>query len=164
MKIIKKIALIAIPIVVIIVAIFLIIYLLGDCNGGKGTVSIESNGKVSEEYTVSNLKMYPGSQEVNELLIKSKVSGNFEIDLEFSEITSGELKNFVMVEVLFDGELKANERLSSLLDGNKITFGCEINSSSRSSLIIIYKMPIETGDTAQDTTASFNVGLKIDKK
>ncbi len=164
MKKTKKILFIAIPILVTVVATFLILYFLGDCNGNKGTVTIDKDGEVSEEYVITNLALYPGSQELMELNVKSKLSGNFEVALEFSEIDDGGLKNFITVEILFDGEVKVIKNLYELLDGNKITFDCKINSSIRSNLKIIYKMPIETDDTAQDTTASFNVGLKIDKK
>lgn len=164
MKKTNKILFVAIPIVVTILAIFLILYFLCDCNGNKGTITIDKGGEVSREYVVTNLALYPGNQEVTELNVKSKLSGNFEVTLEFREINDGALKNFVTVEVLFDGEVKVIKNLCELFDGNKITFDCNISSSSRSNLKIIYKMPIETGDTAQDTTASFNVGLKIEKK
>lgn len=158
----KKIIAIAIPVLILIVAVILIIYLLSDCNGVDGTIVIESDGVASEEITVENLELYPGDCKTVELAILSKVSGTYNFSLKFNEVADGGLKQFVIVDVYYDDEIISSETLSSLLGGKDINFDCNVEVSTRSVLKIIYKMPIETDDTAQDTTSSFIVALKIE--
>ncbi len=160
----KTIIIIAVSLVVLIISLILILYLLGDCNGVDDRVMIDSDGVVSEEYEVNSLELYPGADHKFEVSISTKVSGNFNVTLNFSEISDGGLKPFIIVDIIYNDELVKSERLSTLLNGDAITFEGEVKTSRSSNLKIIYKMPIETDDTAQDTTASFNVGLKIDRK
>lgn len=114
----------------------------------------------SLEFSANGLK--PGDVREYTINLKGKSSGNYTLNLDFAEVKEGALKNFVDV-TLEQGETHYTYKLCELLEGKTVSFTCKIGVTNATVIKVIYSMPIETGNEAQNATADFAINLTAEK-
>ncbi len=145
-----------------IMAIILIFYVEEDLPRLSETVIVTSDGVLEETLVVDDLTINPGEKRECVIFLKSELDTDFDVTLKFEESFDGGLKPFIDVEI-FSGDKKAySGSLTELLSGQAVEFNEDL-SNKPTLLKIVYKMPVQTGDEAQNTTASFYIRLKIQK-
>ena len=78
------------------------------------------------------------------------------IIMEFSEREDSPLADFVRVKILVKGEEVCDELLVDLLNGAEVTFEGDLYSEEIE-VTLVYYMPTEVGNEAENTDAWFNV-------
>ena len=161
----KSITLLLVSMVLIsVMAISLIFYVEGDVPRLSETVTVSSDGVAEETLTVQSLTINPGETRECYVFLRSELSGGFLVKVTFDEISDNGLKPFVNVIVYIDDEAVYDGPLTDLLANTAVSFLENLDDSAPSILKIQYKMPVETGNDAQGTTASFYIKIKIEKE
>ena len=145
-----------------VMAIILIFYVEEDLPRLCETVTVTSDGVLEETLVVDALTINPGDKRECVIFLKSELDTDFDVTLKFEESFDGGLKPFIDVEIFSGDERVYIGVLAELLSGQAVEFNEDL-SNQPTLLKIIYKMPVQTGDEAQNTTASFYIRLKIQK-
>lgn len=145
-----------------VMAIILIFYVEEDLPRLSETVTVTSDGVLEETLVVDDLTINPGEKRECVIFLKSELDTDFDVTLKFEESFDGGLKSFIDVEIFSGDERVYIGVLAELLSGQAVEFNEDL-SNQPTLLKIIYKMPVQTGDEAQNTTASFYIRLKIQK-
>ncbi len=146
-----------------VMAISLIGYFTGGAEKLSETVIVEGDGVVDKTLSVSSLTLNPGEEVEYEILLKSEIDGSFTVSLDFIEMVDGGLNSFVNVEISSNDNAVHDGTLRDLLSSTAISFEEILDAKAPVKIKITYKMPVETGNEAQGTTASFNIRLIIQK-
>ncbi|MBR2322030.1 MAG: hypothetical protein IKA54_00335 [Clostridia bacterium] len=161
----KSIALLFVSMILIsVMAISLIFYVEEDVPRLSETVTVSSDGVAEETLTVQSLTINPGETRECYVFLRSELEGDFSVKVTFDEICDNGLKPFVDVIVYIDDEAVYDGTLTNLLANTAVSFLENLDSETPSILKIQYKMPVETGNDAQGTTASFYIKIKIEKE
>ena len=80
----------------------------------------------------------------------------------FDEVTDGGLKNFIIVTIKNGDTVIYEDGLTQTLSGDNVVFNCDIKANETYVLDIKYLMPIEAGNDAMNTRASFNIEFTIE--
>lgn len=161
----KSITLLLVSMVLIsVMAISLIFYVEGDVPKLSETVTVSSDGVAEETLTVQSLTINPGETRECNVFLRCELSGGFLVKVTFDEIADNGLKSFVDVIVYIDDEAVYDGTLSDLLAGTAVSFLVNLDAETPSILKIKYIMPVDTGNDAQGTTASFYIKIKIEKE
>ncbi len=156
--------LIILSIVTLVCIIFFILCTFYVCNrdGFRKEISIVKDETTVDNMKITALNLHPGDSVDYEVVFKSTASGDYQIVLDFSETLDGGLKDYVIVSIV-DGDKKVLEKsLTEVLAGGDITLNCEIKAYNPYSIYIKYLMPVDTGNDAMSTNASFEIEFTID--
>ncbi len=146
-----------------VMAISLIFFVKTDVPKLSETVTVSSDGVAEEALTVQSLTINPGETRECYVFLRSAMDGKFKANLTFEELNDGGLKSYVNVELFLNDQSVYDGSLTDLLLGTPVTFNTDLDATDHTLLKITYKMPVETGNEAQGTTASFDIRLKIEK-
>lgn len=141
----------------------MIFYITGEETKLSQTITVSVDGVVNETLIVDDLEINPGEKREWNIFLKSHVGGKFKTLVSFEEIADNGLKQFVNVEISFNEQAVYDGTLTDLLSGSTVSFNNELDNSNSNVLKIIFKMPVETGNEAQKTTADFHVKVEIEK-
>ncbi|MGN1093712.1 MAG: hypothetical protein ACI4SC_01885 [Candidatus Neoclostridium sp.] len=116
-------------------------------------VEISLDGETTRDLRVDISNIVPGSSHQYDILLTASNAREYSVVLKF--VGDGEIKDYVDIEIITDGENLAGEkkRLADLL-GNEVALG-----KGASRITIVYSMPLETGNEAQSTEAWFDIEL-----
>lgn len=128
-------------------------------------ITVSKEGRTTSTVEVNNLVLYPATSRTYTVHLRCKASGTYHISLSYEEKNNGGLKPFVNVTVKAGGQTQWSGTLEDLLAGNATpTFSGELQEKDSFDVQIIYEMPGEVGNEAQDTFADFDVHFTIEKE
>lgn len=161
----KKLHLILIAVVAVLLAgVVMLAVVLFNNNEFIKNITLSPDGTTSEKLEFSANGMGPGGKPREYTInLKSKLSDRYIVTLEFEETEEGTLKNFVNVTLQFGDEEPTTYLLAELLDGQTVTFECNINSGATFSIKVTYAIPSEVGNEAQGATADFDIILTAER-
>ena len=125
-------------------------------------VTLNDSGTTQETLEMSANGLTPGDVREYTLNFKSQSSGSYMLNFQFVELSDGALKDFVKVTLLCD-DSSATYNLSDLLGGEVATLKVKVVSKQNCVVKVIYEIPIEVGNEAQNATADFTVNLTAEK-
>ncbi len=123
-------------------------------------VQIDENKTQSVEF--QNLRLVPGEQCEYKILLSKAGTKTYDLKLNFVEkevVEVKELKNYVRVKILADGQEVCDEILATLFENDEIILPIESSKEKRTELTIVYYLPIEVGNEAKNAHASFELLL-----
>ncbi|MGN1078138.1 MAG: hypothetical protein ACI4ST_06440 [Candidatus Gallimonas sp.] len=131
----------------------------------KSKIEVKIDGVTEETLSVKELELNPSGTKEYEIELFCAAEGEFGVELIYTEKRDGGMKNFVRVTVLSGGDVAYEGGLSALLDeGERVSFDCTLAADKAVKVVIRYSMPAETGNEAQNTSAAFDVTVRIRKK
>lgn len=146
--------------VYVLIGIAFFFYIRTVQNDFPKEITVEVNGTTTSLLKIGEFNLKPGEDREYVVNLKSKVSGDYKINLDFTEITYSELKRFINVEIIVRDDESYYRTLSELLDSEeKIEFMSSLKWDMATRILIRFHMPIEVGNEAQGTVADFNVVL-----
>ena len=113
---------------------------------------------------VPSLKLVPGGEEEYEVGVKCEATGLYEVEISYHERSDGGLKAFVNAFVSLGDEQASEKALAELIGGEPLVFDWTFEEGEAMPLRIRYEMPFDVGNEAKNTSASFDVKIKITKK
>ena len=151
-------------IITIVCLIFFILATIFTCssNGFEKQIVLERDGKTVENMQIKELGLHPGESVDYKVLIKTKATGTYRVSMDFDEIEDGGLKNFIIVTIKSGDTVIYEDGLTQTLSGDNVVFNCDIKANETYVLDIKYLMPIEAGNDAMNTRASFNIEFTIE--
>ena len=129
-------------------------------------VCVELDEGEKEVITFDSLALLPGEEETYKISLYTSVVGDSDVSLEFSEDTSveGNLKDFLFVRLIVDGETLYDELLSSVLARGAITVDGKLSEDTPFEFSLTYYLPEETGNEVQGATAAFTLSVWASNK
>lgn len=151
-------------IVTTICIIFFILSLAFTCGTGgfKKEITIVQDGVTIDNMEIKALQIHPGESVDYQVWLNSKASGNYSLVMKFNETVDGGLKEFITVNII-DSSYNVIKGLDEILSGDQVEFVCGITADKPYIIDVKYKMPIQTGNEAMNTNASFNIEFVIQK-
>ena len=128
-------------------------------------ITLSKEGATNATLCVQNLTLCPSTSRTYTVHLKCKASGTYRILLDYEEKNDGGLKPFVNVTVRVGGEDAWQGTLAELLDGQTVpTLTGELQAKEPFDVQVIYTMPEQVGNEAQDTFSDFEIHFIIEKE
>lgn len=142
---------------------FFVISLISTCanNGYEKEIIIVQDGETVEDMQIKGLEVHPSESVDYKVLFKAKVTGTYNINMDFTEVEDGGLKEFIVVTIKNGDTLIYEQSLLETLSGEAISFDCNITANEPYVIDVKYKMPIEVGNEAMNAKASFDIKFTI---
>lgn len=158
---------ITIPIIIICIAVVVTlcfwVFLINAYQKFPKTVKVSADGVTEETFTVTGLTLYPSQSKEYSIDLICDVTGDFQVDLFYSETADGGLKDYVNVTVS-SGEYLFEGGLADLYASDSgVSSQSTIWASNPTTVSIVYAMPSGVGNEAQNTYSTFDVLLRIRK-
>jgi hypothetical protein len=102
--------------------------------------------------------LIPGESTEYTLYLSTSDGSTSHVTMEFSEQDDSPLGDFVRVKILVNDEELCDELLADLFGGNDVTISGDI-SSDEFKVTLVYYMPEEVGNEAENAEAWFNVNI-----
>lgn len=127
---------------------------------GQDVVKVDLKEGEPAVIEFNELSLIPGQKIEYNLKVAEEISGAFDLELAFNEISESPLKNYVYAKVEADGEQVCNLLLAELLDESK-TFSlyCENDGVGSYDIKITYYMMLDVGNEAMEAEANFDLTL-----
>ena len=149
-------------------ALVLSVFVLGGAALWGWTVSTEDERSVVEVHleegkteTVSfeNLCLVPGEQCEYELSFRKGTADRYDLSFDFAELKEGTLKKYARAKIESKGETLYDSLLFDLLEEESLSFTVDFKEKINTELKIIYYLPIDVGNEAQNAEALFELRL-----
>ena len=124
-------------------------------------VTLNDDG-VEQELEMSANGLIPGDSREYTLNLKGQSTGDYSLNFAFVVLNDGALKDFVKV-TLQCGDKSDTYNLSDLLGGQVATLKIKTIAKQTTVVKVIYSIPSEVGNEAQNATVDFTVNLSADK-
>ena len=125
-------------------------------------VTLDDNQVTHDSLNFSVNGLLPGQERGYTVNLKGTRSGNYAVSLEFVEKNEGALKNYIDVTVRC-GENERIYKLSELLGGTTVSITCKVTAAQPTVIQVIYTIPQEVGNDAQNATADFVINLTAEQ-
>ena len=159
----KKYVLPIAAVMLLIVGVALLITVLTTANDDVvQDITLSANDITRESLEFSANGLMPGDVREYTINLKGKSAGSYNVMLDFGVVEDGALKNFVDVTVQ-QGDRAHTYKLYELLDGKPVSFNCRIGSMQATVIKVIYSMPAEIGNEAQNASVDFAINLTAEK-
>lgn len=134
-------------------------------NPGRADNVLDIDLSIGGQYRVefSELDLIPGESAEYDVNLSSDINVEALVTLEFKrtdESAAGvaELAKYSYVRITHENEVLCDSLISEFLDNEtRVTFECAIGTDSPCNLKIMYYMPSEVGNEAQNAEASFEL-------
>lgn len=125
-------------------------------------VGLDSDGEIIE---FRDLEMHPGDSVEFDLAITHEVEGECQLSLDFIdsapvEVTNN-LKNYIKVIIIFNGDKIFEDDLVKVIDTELAPITCVLDEKKPVEMKIIYLMPIEVGNEAENAEAFIDLAIKV---
>ena len=144
-----------------LIAVGITIYMIAS---GKGdyffSIRIDDQEDMLE---FEGIGLVPGEELEYTVELDGRLNNVSHLDFRFVAEEEQPLAEYVYAKVYIDGELKCDELLSALLQKSKTVIECSLSKGESRELKIIYYMPIDVGDEAKRTEATFALYVKMSR-
>ena len=124
-------------------------------------VGLDGDGETVEFH---NLQMHPGDQVEFELALTNEVEGECQLTLDFIDSAPegiNNLKDYIKVIIIFNGEKVYEEELASVIERQLAPIDCVLDKKKPVEMKIIYLMPIEVGNEAENAEAFIDLKITV---
>lgn len=124
---------------------------------------IEVSVKPDETNAIEFEKLYlrPGESCEYTLSLISEYEQAYSLVLQFEDRKPDmTLKNYAYLRMEKDGEVLCDTRLSELFERERISFAIDFTDGTKNEIHIVYYMPEDVGNEAQNTEADFKLLVK----
>ena len=121
-----------------------------DLDAGGGTVEFE------------NLCLIPGESCEYTVSLESDMASECSLTLDFDEIEEKDLKNYAYARLELNGEVVRDQLLKTLIESGDVVLDADFTESDKIELKIVYYLPAEVGNEAQNAEALFNLKITAD--
>ena len=111
-----------------------------------------------------NLCLIPGQQYEYNAFLESDRRSDFILYLDFNELEDKTLKHFAHARIEINGEEICDELLVNLFEGEALATKVDFSATKLVELKIVYYLPDEVGNEAQEAEALFKLNLTIDNE
>lgn len=148
------IALIALS-VVILLAVALMAYLM---TRDRRIIKVDISSGEAQDVVFDDLVLFPGESTGYKLLLCGKYSDEYQITLEFKDNEPDKtLKDHAYIRMEKGDEILCDALLRDVLEGDGIVFTAFLTEGEAETISVIYYMPEDVGNEAQNAEADFTL-------
>lgn len=127
-------------------------------SAAKNVIKVGIEPDKTQTVEFEHLGLHPGESCEYIISLSSEYSEEYRLELKFKdrapELT---LKDYACVRIERDGEILCDEVLATAFELDCITLGVDFSHGARNEIKIIFYMPEEIGNEAQDAEADFEL-------
>lgn len=135
----------------------LVLYKIIDLGKDDHSIGVEIADGESGVVSFEHLGLVPGDEVEYTLTITSKEGPTYAIDFDFRETGDSPLSDYVYVRMLLGDEELCDVLLADAMDGGVISRELKIKEGDSCEVTIIYYMPEEVGNEAENAEAHFDL-------
>lgn len=124
----------------------------------KNVINVEIEPGETKAVSFEELCLRPGESCEYTITLDSEYSEKIRISLRFEDNAPAlTLKNYVYVRVEKDGEVLCDELLAQMFERTEVSLSANFSSRKKNKLKIVYYMPEEISNEAQNAEADFKL-------
>lgn len=148
--------------IIILIGIVLTVYFL---TADKHVIKISIEPDETESVHFEKINIVPGDECEYTLLLSSEYEYEYELTLRFEDLDPEQiLKDYAYVRMERDGEIICDELLSKAFEGEKLVLSVNFLERETNDIRVIYYMPADVGNEAQNAEANFNLYITATNK
>lgn len=149
---------------IVVLSIFILIgillmLLLPSAEENTNVIKVKLDSENSELIEFENLNLLPAQQTEYTVVLKKITDSKYDLRIEFCEIEDKNLKNFAYVKIESDGNIIYNELLKDAFESEGIMVPVNFKEKTNTEFNVVYYMPEEVGNEAQNAAARFELKL-----
>lgn len=144
--------------VLILIGVVLMAWMLATMDD-RNYIKIDLDDEV-EPIVFEDLCLIPGQQSVYTLRLNSGSAQQCELSLDFVELEEKNLKEYAYIRIESDGQVLYDQRMSIAFEDGDIVLPVDFTNTDKAEFTIIYYLPIEVGNEAQNAEAVFELLIK----
>lgn len=142
--------------VMILIGVALTMYMLSIVNN-HDIIKVNIKDDATQVVEFQNLCLIPGEKCEYTISFSSEVADEYNLRLAFRETVENTLKNYVHIKIEANGEIVYDQLLATLFDNSNITLTVDLTDDRKNDIKIIYYLPKEIGNEAQNAEANFEL-------
>lgn len=141
--------------VVILLGVALTVYFL---TADKHVIKVNIEPNTTEAIRFEELYLLPGESCEYTLSLSSEYAQEYRLTLHFEDQNAKlTLKDYAYVRMEKDGEVLCDTRLSEIFKQQTVELAVDFTNGEKHEIIIIYYMPEDVGNEAQNAEADFRL-------
>ena len=144
--------------VLVVLSIVLLIFIISN-ERDTSVIKIDIERGEQETLTFDNLALIPGEQSEYKLELNVGSTQKYDLHLDFRETHDGDLKKYARAKIIVEDEVIFDDLLSKLLEKASFSLPIDLKEKKSASIGLIYYLPEEIGNEAQDTEATFELTI-----
>lgn len=142
--------------VMILIGVALTIYMLSTVNK-YDIIKVNIKDDATQVVEFQDLCLIPGEKCEYTISLGSDTADKYNVELAFHETVENTLKNYVHIKIEANGEIVCDQLLATLFDNSNITLAVDLTEDKKNDIKIIYYLPEEIGNEAQNAEANFEL-------
>lgn len=122
-------------------------------------ICVDLKGGQTESVEFQDLSLSPGEQSQYTISLKKGEIERYEVSLHFEATGSATIAKYTDVRVEMNGELLCERKLSECFNDEALTFDCDFSDQEKYDVTVIYSMPKDVGNEAQNAQADFVLNI-----
>ena len=127
--------------------------------GDEDDIELKITVNESKKIEFDQIMLIPGESFERKVVLRSDLSGDYDLSFDFTEDEEGLLKNFIYIKVTVNGETICDKLLSELIKEDGRVISVYLSRSTNCDVVITCYMPEETGNEAEGTFADFALNI-----
>lgn len=144
--------------VMIIVGVLLMTWMLAT-EDERNNIVVKLSDDGGEIVEFEALTLVPGEQCEYVIKLKNTNANEYDLSLDFIEVEEGTLKNYARVKIISKDEVVYDELLVDAFEDQNILFRIDFELFKNTELKIVYYLPIDIGNEAENAEALFKLAL-----
>lgn len=140
----------------ILIGVALTIYMLATADE-RNIIRIDIGSGETQAVEFNNLCLIPGEECEYTVLLSSKVTDKYDVELAFREKAVNTLNNYAYIRIETNGEVICDRLLATLFESDNIVLPIDLSEKKNDTIKIVYYMPAEVGNEAQNAEAAFEL-------
>lgn len=125
----------------------------------ENVIEVRIREESVETVEFETLCLIPGEQCTYTISLTSEEAKKFDLTLDFVETEEKTLKNFAFVRIEFNEQVIYDKLLAEAFEDTEILLPVEFKQNSNTELVVIYYLPEEVGNEAQNAEAIFELQI-----
>lgn len=144
----------------ILIGVILTVYLM---TADKNIIKVSIDSEEAQEINFTDLELRPGESCEYTLIFRDTLNARYLVELDFRDCEpTYTLKDYARLRIEHGGEVLCDDSLSSVFAGEALKLTVDFSEDKKNEFKIIYYMPEDVGNEAQNAEADFTLFVTAD--
>ncbi len=126
----------------------------------RGVIEVKLEEGKTESRAFEDLALVPGEECEYIIQLEKTSASKYDLELDFVDTDNEKtLKNYARVKILANGEVITDELLADIFENEKIVLPVDFDEGKNTELKVVYYLPLDVGNEAQNAEAIFELLL-----
>lgn len=142
--------------ILILIGVALTTYMMTTPNQ-RNVINVHIENGKTQAIKFEDLCLIPGEECEYTILLDSVAASNYDLMFDFHETEEKTLKNYAYARIEINDEVICDQLLATLFDGDDMTLPVDLTEDKKTAIKIVYYLPEDVGNEAQNAEAIFEL-------